>query len=194
MFAGAVELSPEGEPRRIRLVADRGRPASPTRRRVPSLPGPCAPRAGDYRRAVIAACPTMGDHQPKVRCNARPSVLWQSCVLSLPAWVARNLPCVLRRAHLPAATWTSSCSAGTAAVPHSQRLSTPRLQHRARACDPPPTARSSQHVFPHCQPSYFRPPRKAPSIGANTGPPSLPDSTEANFLKSKKLRPDDALR
>ena len=37
-IAGAVELSPEGEPRRIRLAADRG--FSPRAAFMPSSPGP----------------------------------------------------------------------------------------------------------------------------------------------------------
>ena len=136
-IAGAVELSPEGEPRRIRLAPIGDFSARSLRAFVA---GTSAPGARVITDGWSGYCGLPDhDHQPKV-VGATPAHLvltWIHRVFSnLKRWALGTFHGL--RAPICAATSTSSCSAGTAAAT-PQRLSTP-CSASARACDPPTTA------------------------------------------------------
>ena len=142
-IAGAVELSPEGEPRRIRLAPIGDFSARSLRAFVA---GTSAPGARVITDGWSGYCGLPDhDHQSKV-VGATPAHLvltWIHRVFSnLKRWALGTFH-GLRRP-ICAATSTSSCSAGTAAAT-PQRLSTP-CSASARACDPPTTATSSDNA------------------------------------------------
>ena len=184
-IAGAVELSPEGEPRRIRLAPIGDFSARSLRAFVA---GTSAPGARVISDGWSGYCGLPDhDHQPKV-VGATPAHLvltWIHRVFSnLKRWALGTMACA---APICAATSTSSCSAGTAAAT-PQRLSTP-CSASARACDPPTTATSSDNTSDPGRPgASHRPPSDPPQSEPNTGPPACLTALETNFLKSKSSR------
>ena len=180
-IAGAVELSPEGEPRRIRLapIGDfSARSLHALRCRDLG-----AGRAGNHRwlerllRPARPRPPAQGR-----RCNARPSRadVDPSCVLE-----PENLPWPAA-APICAAISTSSCAGTAAATP--QRPSTP-CSASARASDPPTTATSSDNAADPGRPgASHRPPSDPPQSGPSAGPPACLTALETNFPKSKSSR------
>ena len=138
-IAGAVELSPEGEPRRIRLapIGDFLR-AQPSCLRCRDLG---AGRAGNHRWLERLSWPARPRPPAQGRrCNARPSRadLDPSCVLEPEALGARNLP------------WP----APRPSAPLSRRVRVPLepppphrngLRHPARHRHAPPTRRLPRH-------------------------------------------------
>ena len=186
-IAGAVEPSPEGEPRRIRLAPIGDFSARSLRAFVA---GTSAPGARVITDGWSGYCGLPDhDHQPKV-VGATPAHLvltWIHRVFSnLKRWALGTFhgPAPRPSAPLPS---TSSCSAGTAAAT-PQRLSTP-CSASARACDPPTTATSSDNTSDPGRPgASHRPPSDPPQSGPNTGPPACLTALETNFLKSKSSR------
>ena len=185
-IAGAVELSPEGEPRRIRAGADRGfLRAQPSCLRCRDLG---AGRAGDYRwlerllRPARPRPPAQGR-----RCNARPSRadVDPSCVLEPEALGARNLPWPAPRPSAPLPRRVRVPLEPP--PPQPQRLSTP-CSASARACDPPTTATSSDNTSDPGRPgASHRPPSDPPQSEPNTGPPACLTALETNFPQVQKL-------
>ena len=183
-IAGAVELSPEGEPRRIRLA-------------------PIGDFSARSLHAFVAGTSTPGareshgwsgycglsdhDHQPKV-VGATPAHLvltWIHRVFSnLKRWALGTFH-GLRRAHLRRYL-DEFGSAGTAAAT-PQRPSTP-CSASARASDPPTTATSSDNAADPGRPgASHRPPSDPPQSGPNTGPPACLTTLETNFPQVQKL-------
>ena len=133
-IAGAVELSPEGEPRRIRLAPIGDFSARSLHAFVAGTSAPGARVTTDGWSGLLRPARPRPPAQGR-RCNARPSRadVDPSCVLEPEALGARNLPWACA-APICTAISTSSCSAGTAAAT-PQRPSTP-CSASARASDP----------------------------------------------------------
>ena len=186
-IAGAVELSPEGEPRRIRAGADRGfLRAQPSCLRCRDLG---AGRPGNHRWLERLSWPARPRPPAQGRrCNARPSRadLDPSCVLEPEALGARNLP------------WP----APRPSAPLSRRVRVPLepppphrngLRHPARHRRAPPTRRLPRHrrttrlILASRAPATARPPIRL-QLEPNTGPPACLTAIETNFPKSKSSR------
>ncbi len=183
-IAGAVELSPEGEPCRIRLAPIGDFSARRLRAFVAGTPAPGARVMADGWRGYCG----LPDHdrQPRV-VGATPAPLvltWIHRVFSNLKRAGRSEPAMACAAPICAATSTRACSAGTvAATP--QRLSTPRSAS-ARAWDPPTAATAPDNTSDRRRPGASRrPPSDLPQSGPNAVPPTCMTALETNFPKSK---------
>ena len=190
-IAGAVELSPEGEPRRIRLAPIGDFSARSLRAFVAGTSAPGARVITDgWSGTSIAACPTTTTRErPKV-VGATPAHLvltWIHRVFSnLKRWALGTFH-GLRRAHLRRYLDEFVFRWNRRRHTFSQRLSTP-CSASARACDPPTTATSSDNTSDPGRPgASHRPPSESASIGAEYRPSSLPDSTRNQLPQVQKL-------
>ena len=186
-IAGAVELSPEGEPRRIRLAPIGDFSARSLRAFVA---GTSAPGARVITDGWSGYCGLPDhDHQPKVvGATPRPSRadVDPSCVLEPEALGARNLPWPAPR---PSAPLPRRVRVPLEPPPPHRNGFRHPARHPARACDPPTTATSSDNTSDPGRPgASHRPPSDPPQSEPNTGPPACLTALETNFLKSKSFR------
>ena len=186
-IAGAVELSPEGEPRRIRLAPIGDFSARSLRAFVA---GTSAPGARVITDGWSGYCGLPDhDHQPKV-VGATPAHLvltWIHRVFSnLKRWALGTFH-GLRRAHLRryldefVFRW------------NRRRHSATAFRHPARHRHAPATRRLPRHrrttrLIPAGRAPATRPPSDPPQSEPNTGPPACLTALETNFLKSKSSR------
>ena len=188
-IAGAVELSPEGEPRRIRLAPIGDFSARSLHAFVAGTSAPGA-RVITDGWSGYPGLPDH-DHQPKV-VGATPAhlvLIWIHRVFSnLKRWALGTFH-GLRRAHLRryldefVFRWNRRRHTATA---FDTLLATPQS---ASASDPPTTATSSDNASDPGRPgASHRPPSDPPQLEPNTGPPACLTAIETNFSKSESSR------
>ena len=186
-IAGAVELSPEGEPRRIRLAPIGDFSARSLHAFVAGTSAPGARVITDGWSGYPGLADH--DHQPKV-VGATPAhhvLIWIHRVFSnLKRWALGNLPWPAPRPSAPLSRRVRVPLEPP--PPHRNGLRQP-CSASARASDPPTTATSSDNASDPGRPgASHRPPSDPPQLEPNTGPPACLTAIETNFPKSKSSR------
>ena len=186
-IAGAVELSPEGEPRRIRLAPIGDFSACSLHAFVAGTSAPGA-------RVITDGWSGYGglsdhDHAPKIvgTTSAHLVLRWSHRVFSnLKRWALGTFH-GLRRPHLR--RYLDEFVFRWNRRRHTATAFDALLGIGTRLCNPPVTATSSNNAPDPGRPgASHRPPSDPPQLEPNTGPPACLTAIETNFPKSKSSR------